>query len=280
MESISDAGISWIIIFYRYRRNASLPPLWSLKWELSRTNWPCSTKSSRTLWTYFSYLVSLAGLGFGCGWYVKILNLTNIRQTVFSLDGLDCILLVKYCFNVLYSELMPCLPKEGIFAVDTMLKKGNAQNTDGAIWQWRDDRGLWHPYNRIDSRIIEVVIPHICVVILFKSACGCTGNWVLSLSLKIPLLIFLSKKHKFPQTACCNIALFWCSAVLNHLFAVFSEFLSLFLLLCYPSPHLSYTFLFIWGFLTLYSSLILGSSSGWWGWDKPVYAWACLYYWF
>ncbi|ELK32574.1 Putative E3 ubiquitin-protein ligase TRIP12 [Myotis davidii] len=24
-----------------------------------------------------------------------------------------------------------------------------------AIWQWRDDRGLWHPYNRIDSRIIE-----------------------------------------------------------------------------------------------------------------------------
>ncbi|OWK12731.1 hypothetical protein Celaphus_00014967, partial [Cervus elaphus hippelaphus] len=53
------------------------------------------------------------------------------------------------------TELMPCLPKEGIFAVDTMLKKGNAQNTDGAIWQWRDDRGLWHPYNRIDSRIIE-----------------------------------------------------------------------------------------------------------------------------
>lgn len=59
-----------------------------------------------------------------------------------------------FCF----SELMPCLPKEGIFAVDTMLKKGNAQNTDGAIWQWRDDRGLWHPYNRIDSRIIEVAI--------------------------------------------------------------------------------------------------------------------------
>uniref|UniRef100_A0A672V2N3 E3 ubiquitin-protein ligase n=1 Tax=Strigops habroptila TaxID=2489341 RepID=A0A672V2N3_STRHB len=59
--------------------------------------------------------------------------------------------------QLLYSscELMPCLPKEGIFAVDTMLKKGNAQNTDGAIWQWRDDRGLWHPYNRIDSRIIE-----------------------------------------------------------------------------------------------------------------------------
>lgn len=54
------------------------------------------------------------------------------------------------------SELMPCLPREGIFAVDVMLKKGSAQTTEGAIWQWRDDRGLWHPYNRIDSRIIEV----------------------------------------------------------------------------------------------------------------------------
>ncbi|XP_075057743.1 E3 ubiquitin-protein ligase TRIP12 isoform X5 [Mixophyes fleayi] len=60
-----------------------------------------------------------------------------------------------YELTSLICELMPCLPKEGIFAVDTMLKKGNAQNTDGAIWQWRDDRGLWHPYSRIDSRIIE-----------------------------------------------------------------------------------------------------------------------------
>ncbi|NXC27117.1 TRIPC ligase, partial [Campylorhamphus procurvoides] len=62
-----------------------------------------------------------------------------------------------YELTSLICELMPCLPKEGIFAVDTMLKKGNAQNTDGAIWQWRDDRGLWHPYNRIDSRIIEQI---------------------------------------------------------------------------------------------------------------------------
>ncbi|OXB65000.1 hypothetical protein ASZ78_000209 [Callipepla squamata] len=68
-----------------------------------------------------------------------------------------------YELTSLICELMPCLPKEGIFAVDTMLKKGNAQNTDGAIWQWRDDRGLWHPYNRIDSRIIEVVIPVVCM---------------------------------------------------------------------------------------------------------------------
>ncbi|XP_030237246.1 E3 ubiquitin-protein ligase TRIP12 isoform X4 [Gadus morhua] len=61
-----------------------------------------------------------------------------------------------YELTSLICELMPCLPREGIFAVDVMLKKGSAQATEGAIWQWRDDRGLWHPYNRIDSRIIEI----------------------------------------------------------------------------------------------------------------------------
>ncbi|XP_029301947.1 E3 ubiquitin-protein ligase TRIP12 isoform X3 [Cottoperca gobio] len=61
-----------------------------------------------------------------------------------------------YELTSLICELMPCLPREGIFAVDIMLKKGSAQTTEGAIWQWRDDRGLWHPYNRIDSRIIEI----------------------------------------------------------------------------------------------------------------------------
>ena len=57
------------------------------------------------------------------------------------------------------SELMPCLAREGGCAVDLMVKGGSAQTTEGAIWQWRDDRGLWHPYNRIDSRIIEVGSP-------------------------------------------------------------------------------------------------------------------------
>ncbi|KAM6946227.1 E3 ubiquitin-protein ligase TRIP12 [Aplochiton taeniatus] len=60
-----------------------------------------------------------------------------------------------YELTSLICELMPCLPREGIFAVDIMLKKGSTQTTEGAIWQWRDDRGLWHPYNRIDSRTIE-----------------------------------------------------------------------------------------------------------------------------
>ncbi|XP_077396865.1 E3 ubiquitin-protein ligase TRIP12 isoform X2 [Festucalex cinctus] len=62
-----------------------------------------------------------------------------------------------YELTSLICELMPCLPREGIFAVDVMLKKGSAQTTEGVIWQWKDDRGLWHPYNRIDSRIIEQI---------------------------------------------------------------------------------------------------------------------------
>ncbi|XP_061775044.1 E3 ubiquitin-protein ligase TRIP12 isoform X5 [Nerophis ophidion] len=62
-----------------------------------------------------------------------------------------------YELTSLICELMPCLPREGIFAVDLMLKKGSAQTTEGVIWQWRDDRGMWHPYNRIDSRIIEQI---------------------------------------------------------------------------------------------------------------------------
>lgn len=176
---------------------------------------------------------------------------------------------------------MPCLPKEGIFAVDTMLKKGNAQNTDGAIWQWRDDRGLWHPYNRIDSRIIEVVNPHICVVMLFNYACGCIWNWVLSLCFWKYQPCSFWVRNTWVSSDLCNIALFWHSVMgelLDHCSYCIS--LSLFFLPCCPSHHLSYSFLFVRHFLTLNSSLVLGSSSGWWGWDKPVYAWACLYYWF
>lgn len=71
--------------------------------------------------------------------------------------------MISCFFMSSHSELLPCLPREGIFAVDVMLKKGSAQATEGAIWQWRDDRGLWHPYNRIDSRIIEVYLKHCCV---------------------------------------------------------------------------------------------------------------------
>lgn len=51
---------------------------------------------------------------------------------------------------------MPRLPQDGIFAVDGLLERtcpGSVPDT--VCWQWRDDRGLWHSYNPIDSRIIE-----------------------------------------------------------------------------------------------------------------------------
>ena len=56
----------------------------------------------------------------------------------------------------LIGELMPKLPSDGIFAIDALLRKGGMTNTDAVIWQWRDDRGMWHPYTLIDSRIVEV----------------------------------------------------------------------------------------------------------------------------
>jgi len=53
---------------------------------------------------------------------------------------------------------MPKLPTDGLFAIDSMLRKSSSQPTDCVIWQWLDDHGMWHPYSVIDSRIIEVTI--------------------------------------------------------------------------------------------------------------------------
>ena len=51
---------------------------------------------------------------------------------------------------------MPKLPTDGLFAIDSMLRKSSSQPTDCVMWQWLDDHGMWHPYSVIDSRIIEV----------------------------------------------------------------------------------------------------------------------------
>ncbi|GFW84310.1 e3 ubiquitin-protein ligase TRIP12 [Trichonephila clavipes] len=59
------------------------------------------------------------------------------------------------------SELMPRLPSDGIFAIDSLLIKQNSSQQDTVIWQWRDDRGLWHPYTSMDNKIIEILIPHL-----------------------------------------------------------------------------------------------------------------------
>lgn len=50
---------------------------------------------------------------------------------------------------------MPRLPADGIFSVDSLLTKQTGVQTDTILWQWKDDRGLWHPYSGIDNRIIE-----------------------------------------------------------------------------------------------------------------------------
>lgn len=50
---------------------------------------------------------------------------------------------------------MPRLPSDGIFSVDALLDRPQGQVQDTVQWQWKDDRGLWHAYSSIDSRIIE-----------------------------------------------------------------------------------------------------------------------------
>ncbi|KAK3585606.1 hypothetical protein CHS0354_004511 [Potamilus streckersoni] len=55
----------------------------------------------------------------------------------------------------LIGELLPKLPSDGIFAIDCVMRKGSGSTVDAVIWHWRDDRGIWHPYTPIDSKIIE-----------------------------------------------------------------------------------------------------------------------------
>lgn len=55
----------------------------------------------------------------------------------------------------LIEELMPPLPTDGIFSVNSLLERtSNQQET--VQWEWRDERQCAHPFSTIDSRIIEV----------------------------------------------------------------------------------------------------------------------------
>ncbi|XP_031342168.1 E3 ubiquitin-protein ligase TRIP12-like isoform X1 [Photinus pyralis] len=60
-----------------------------------------------------------------------------------------------YEITSLIGELMPKLPADGIFAVDILLERPSIVNKEQPAWQWRDDRGTWHPYSTVDSRTIE-----------------------------------------------------------------------------------------------------------------------------
>jgi hypothetical protein len=48
------------------------------------------------------------------------------------------------------------LPSDGIFQIDNLMRKGSLTHVDAVIWQWKDDRNMWHSYSPIDSKIIEV----------------------------------------------------------------------------------------------------------------------------
>ncbi|XP_008200479.2 E3 ubiquitin-protein ligase TRIP12 isoform X1 [Tribolium castaneum] len=61
----------------------------------------------------------------------------------------------QFEITALIGELMPKLPSDGIFAVDALLERPSNVAKDQPVWQWRDDRGLWHAYGAVDSRIIE-----------------------------------------------------------------------------------------------------------------------------
>lgn len=56
----------------------------------------------------------------------------------------------------LIAELLPKLPDDGIFIVNTMMTNPPVAAQDAVQWQWRDDRGQWNSYSPFDSRIIEV----------------------------------------------------------------------------------------------------------------------------
>lgn len=60
-----------------------------------------------------------------------------------------------YEITCLIGELMPRLPTEGIFAVDALFEKPASTQQDQVQWQWRGDRGIWHSYSTVDSRVIE-----------------------------------------------------------------------------------------------------------------------------
>lgn len=60
-----------------------------------------------------------------------------------------------YEITCLIGELMPRLPTDGIFSVDTLFEKPSNGQQDLVSWQWRGDRGAWHSYSPMDSRVIE-----------------------------------------------------------------------------------------------------------------------------
>jgi len=60
-----------------------------------------------------------------------------------------------YEITSLIAELMPKLPSDGIFSVESLFTKQSFAQLDEVIWQWKDDSGNWQSYNQTDSRLLE-----------------------------------------------------------------------------------------------------------------------------
>lgn len=60
-----------------------------------------------------------------------------------------------YEITSLIAELMPRLPTDGIFSVNANLDRENNSSQESVIWQWRDDRGIWHRYSAVDNKLID-----------------------------------------------------------------------------------------------------------------------------
>ena len=59
-----------------------------------------------------------------------------------------------YELTSLVAEMMPRLPKDGIFKVDSLLSRQPSYSIQ-AVWQYKDERGVWHSYDAADNKILE-----------------------------------------------------------------------------------------------------------------------------
>lgn len=79
-----------------------------------------------------------------------------------NLENSDSINLISRSPQEIYeltsfiSELMPNLPPDyKIFEVDQLFSKTNQSSSDSALWQYKDDRGLWLPFSFQENKAIE-----------------------------------------------------------------------------------------------------------------------------
>ncbi|XP_015777775.1 PREDICTED: E3 ubiquitin-protein ligase TRIP12-like [Acropora digitifera] len=75
-------------------------------------------------------------------------------KAILQAGGMSACLLYLDFFSISAQRSALSVAHLGIFSVDSLLFKPQ-HKTEQGLWQWRDDRGLWHTYSWIDSKIIE-----------------------------------------------------------------------------------------------------------------------------